>query len=289
MKYEYAVLAMAAILLVGCEQHKQQETQQATETKGEDTIAANDSSFVSKHIPYAGEFFQITNVSDADIMFSEGDCDIVIEGPEHLVETIRVSFDSGIVTFSQLEEGKSNMFSRKVGIGHATIYVSCPELRMLAVCGGGNFHSDGTIHSSSMHIGTLSLGGIDIDTLVVDDSFIYETSDNGDAHFGYIRTGGDATIYKSDNGNLDASICSDGLFTINASAKSTSRLSVEAPRVEMLMLDDSRCDMQLTTDNLNLSAFGHAMVDIKSHKEIKKKDVQRGKDAQVTFNINLDN
>ena len=271
----YLLAIIGITTLVGCKQASNNSEQTPTSAE---TEQPKEVTVVRKTIPYVGDFTNITNVSDFDIVFTEGDYSIEVEAPETVIGALRTSIDSGVITFGQLEEGK-NRYLHKDSKGVGTIYVSCPELRVLAVCGKGNFKSEGCIHTSYLHAGVLDLGNIDIDSVVCETTFRYETTYNGDASFGYVSTGSDALIFQSMAGTITANMNVGGALVLNTASTGEAHITATAHQADVVALDDSRCTLDLRTDNLLLSAQGTSLVNLKGN--IKHKDIKVGKRAKV--------
>lgn len=271
-------LAIAvSIMLVGCQ----------LQSKDSEVVKTDDVADVPKElpvvrrvIPFMGTFFQITNVSDFDIVFTPGDYSVEVEGPEALIDALNSTVDSGIITFSQREGGRSSSYVNGKVNGMGTIYVSCPQLQILAVCAGGSFRSEGTIHTPMLHVGMLSVASIDMDSVCCDDRFIYETSNDGNASFGHIRAGGDVTMYMSDNGTVHADIQTPETLFINSGAKSVSYLSGTAAQVEMIALGQSDCHLGISADKLVLTAQDQSRVELSGR--LRQKDIKQGTKACVT-------
>ena len=294
---KYYVMAIAVSMLAACggqadggsgSAPESGETPVADAATVDDAAADSMLTSVTTVIPFAGQFHSITNVSDVDIEFREGDYSIEVEGPDYMTDMLRVSVDSDVLTVSQLEEGKSNAFARKMDLRSGVVRVSCPDLRMVAVCGGGNFRSVGAIHSASMHVGTLSHAKIQMDTVSVDGTFLYETSNDGDAEFRYIDARGDATVYASDGGKTTLSVRTLGDFTLNGGANADVKLRVDASRVDLLTVGNCRVDMGLATDSLRVEAFDKSNVKLTWPQEPRNKNIKKGKNAVVTEQINVD-
>ena len=268
---------VVSIMLVGCQL-------QSKDSDAAKTVGASETPksmpVVRRTIPFMGTFYQITNVSDFDIVFTPGDYNVEVEGPEALLGALNSTVDSGIITFSQSEGGKSSSYISGKTNGLGTIYVSCPQLQILAVCSGGSFRSEGTIHTPSLHVGMLSTASIDMDSVCCDDRFIYETSNDGNASFSSIQAGGDVTMYMSDNGTVRADIQTPGTLFVNTGAKSVSYLNGRASRVDMISLGHSDCRLGVAADKLVLSAQDQSHVEISAR--YKQHDIKQGRNARVT-------
>ena len=267
--------------MFGCQQHTGSNTQSETkQSEASSDVAVESQSVIKKQVPYIGDFFQITNMSDFDIEFTQGDYDVVIEAPATIANILRTSFDCGIITFSQLEEARHTTYNTSLSQSIGTIHVSCPDLQVVAVCGKGNFHTTSPIHSSSLHIGLLSTANISLDSVVCDDFFKYETSNDGNATFSYVQTGGDATLLPNNNGLTSAHINAKGALYVNTGGNGQNTITAHARTADIGTMDASTCTLTLDADSLHLFALGESTVCLSG--DIRNKEIKQSKNATVT-------
>lgn len=272
----YFLAIVVTMLVVGCRQSASDEkTEKNTVTASASAVMQT----VRRQLPYVGAFNQITNVSDFDIVFTEGDYNVELEAPEALADALHMTLDSGVLTLSQLEEGKSSTYRKGASGTMGTIYVSCPELRMLAVCGSGSFRSEGTIHTPQMHVGTLSLGAIEMDSVVCEGTFIYETSNDGDAIFRHIQAGSDVTFFTSDNGTTTAHVNTPGTMVINSGNKAVASFKGRAAKVEAITLGQATLNIDVDTEMLELTAVDKSTITI--GQGVKQRDINKSSTATV--------
>ncbi len=278
---KYFIATIAAITMVGCRQHN--DVNEQDESRQPDVQAVESSESVvteRRQVPYIGDFFQITNMSDFDIEFTQGDFNVEVEAPAAAADVLRTSFDSGIITFSQPEGDRHTIYTTNMPQSIGTIHVSCPNLKVVAVCGKGCFRSTGPIHSSSLHIGLLSTADISLDSVVCDDFFKYETSDDGSAIFSYVKAGGDLTLLASNNGHTTAYVCSDGALLVNTGGNGQNTITAQAPTSEITAMDASTCNLTIDTDSLMVYALGESKISLGGN--IRKKEIKRSSKATVT-------
>ena len=234
---------------------------------------------VRKPLSFSGTFYQITNVGSANIVFTEGDYSIEAEAPENIFNVVNVNVDSNVLTVSIENEGTLGL-DRFSGSSQITLYVSCPSLQLLAVCGTGNFQSVGTIHNDNMHVGCLGAGSIDLDTVMTTGLFKYESTGDGNAVFRHIHTTQECKLLLSGVGNTTADVdVADRLLVQNDFTGNVS-VSGKAKVAELTLLEKSNCIAAFDADCLNLTALRG---DVVLKGKYKQKNVHQGKHAKVTY------
>jgi len=267
---------IGALLLVSCNQSGSNSNASKNE---ESTPPSMPAPKVRKPLNFSGTFYQITSLGTPDIIFTEGDYSIEAEGPENVLNVIKVNVDSNVLTVS-IENEESLGLDRFNGSSPVTLYVSCPSLQLLATCGTGNFKSIGTIHNEEMHIGCLGTGTIELDTVVTTGTFKYESSGDGNAVFAHVRTAQDCRLMLSGAGNITADVDVAGQLLIQNEYTGNVSVSGKAKTADVTLLEDCNCVAAFDADQLNLSAIRGNVV-LKG--KYAHKDVHQGKNAKVSF------
>lgn len=235
---------------------------------------------VRKPLSFSGTFYQITNVGSPNIIFTEGDYSIEAEAPENLFNAINVNVDSNVLTVSVDNEDRLGIDTFGNSRSPITLYISCPSLQLLAICGTGSFQSIGTIHNDNMHVGCLGTGSIDLDTVMTAGSFKYESSDDGNAIFRHIQSAQECNLLVSGTGSTTADVdVADRLLVQNDYTGNVS-VSGKAKVAEVTLLEESNCVVAFDADRLNLTALRGNVV-LKG--KYKQKDVHQGKNAKISL------
>lgn len=268
---------LSGLLLISCQQtNKNQEQKQKNSLT--ETIKQSEP-VVRKSIPFSGEFYQITNIGSPNIIFTEGDYSIEAEGSESMIKELSTDIDCNVLTVNLNNEEKVELNKFKDIKSNITLYISCPKLQIVAMCNTGSFHSIGTIHTSSMQVGCLGTGGIEMDSIITD-IFKYEASGNGNAKFNYIKATGETTFLLSGLGKTSCHLdVTDNLFfdcRNNCKAYINGNVNIANISVN----DNSKCHININADKLNVSVI-NSEVNIKG--KIKNKNIQKGHGAKVTF------
>ena len=234
---------------------------------------------VRKPLSFSGTFYQITNVGSPDIVFTEGDYSIEAEAPENLFNVINVNVDSNVLTVYIDNEGQLGL-DRFNSVSPVTLYISCPSLQLLAVCGTGSFRSVGTIHNENMHVGCLGTGSIELDTVMTMGTFKYESSGDGDAIFRHIQDAEECSLLLSGEGNTTADVDVPNRLLVQNDHTGNVSVSGKAKVAELTLLEECNCEAAFDADQLYLTALRGNVV-LKG--KYKQKDVHQGKNAKISF------
>ncbi len=280
------MIAISMMMTVSCVQDNTSRTTDSGDTANisdvKDTKSVNAAPTIRKAIPFVGEFSQITNMGSPNIVFTEGECSIVAEGPEILVNHVKVSVDSGslIVTLNTENNHDVNMFERSAA--GLTLYISAPQLRIVSTCSTGNFTAHGKLKVEDFIVGTLAQGNIEIDTLECSNSFRYEGKSEANARFGYITVDGTAEVISDGTGNFDADMNVNGKLMLNMNGVGNTSVSGKASEVEVLAFNQSTANLTMNlSGNLSVSAYDQSNVTFSG--TYKSKQVHKNSSSNVTI------
>lgn len=213
----------------------------------------------TRHLPFSGDFSQITNMGSINIEYTTGPCDIVIKGPKNLTQLVSAEIDCGILLLSLSSERNQDIHQYQTSRTDLTAYISSPSLSMLAICGSGGFTSHNLISTDDMHIGALSNGPIIIDSLMCK-SLRYEINGTSRDSIGHLRCD-EAIIVSSASGRIT-------LPDVNVSGE--------------LALDDnsgSQIVCKGKTTSLVINNQGRGLISFEG--TYSTKSISQGKNAQV--------
>lgn len=263
-------------MLASCNQSGQQN-QPAKDGAKQDTPRETEK--VRKPLSFSGAFYQITNMGSPDIVFTEGDYSIEAEGPASLLNAVNIEVDSHVLTVSIKNEENfgTNQFSSAPS--RITLYVSCPSLQILAVCGTGNFKSVGPIHTPDIQIGMLGTGNLELDSVFTTGSFSYESSGDGNAIFQHIRSAHECNFMISGAGSTTADVDVAEQLLMHNDHTGNVVISGKANTADLIILGESNCVADFDADQLHLTAlYGNVTLNGK----YRQKEVQQGKKAIIT-------
>lgn len=248
------ISVLIGLIVISCVSCTNQPSAPATGTKESSSVETT-----IRHIPFSGEFTQITNMGSVNIVYTTGPCDIRVEGPKALVQMVSAEIDCGILLLTVASERNQDIQQYQTIRSDLTAYISSPSLSMLAVCGSGSFISHDLITTEDIHIGTLRNGSILINSLICR-NLRYEINGTSRDSIGHL-TCDDALVVSSASGRLT-------MPDVNASGS--------------LTLDDNVSSEILCkgkTTSLVINNQGRGLISFEG--TFSQKNIHQGKDARV--------
>lgn len=266
-------ILMLALAAVSCNQN----TGRQAEVNNEDNAQKN---IIRKELPVYGSFYQITSIGTINIILSQGDFKIALEGDSTLLSHVETEFDSGTLTIGMRSEKNTDIKMGRFKSG-ITAYISCPKIQIISVCGDGDITTKGTIKSEDLQIGTLGKGTLSIDSIQCT-SFKYESTTDGTATFKHIACG-NGIINVMGNGKLTAAMNCDKTATMSFTSNSKNDITLSAKDVDLISDGYSKNEISLNTERLVAAAFGHSATKLKGMAA--KKKITQGKLADIEDNL----
>jgi len=179
MKKQIIIIPIALALLCSCEGNTASKN-----TNGKSEVKSTDNKVSRKTLMITGDFNQITSLGGIDIVYTQGDFNIEIEGDSTFFPSVKADVDSGILSLYFSFDNNEDLYlygtSRKL-----TAYITSPDLKCVALCSTGNFKSVNKWKMEDISLGVIGEGNFDIDSLECN-SFKYEATGDGDAIFKHI-------------------------------------------------------------------------------------------------------
>lgn len=228
MNYRLILSVASLLMLAACNNTTQQPQEQA-----EQEPSAQQRNIIKKLLPIPQEFSYLTNLGSVDIIYTQGSAySIEVEGDSALLEHLQTNFDSNLLTVALATDSNQdiNLY------GHTNdvrMYISCPELKVVSICGNGGFESTSTWQADELQVGVLGtgelmLGEIDCNT------FNLQSTDRGNISISHLHAS-DAVIYSRSSADInlcvdvkDLTILNDGTQKIWLTGKATN-LQVAKP------------------------------------------------------------
>lgn len=161
------VTALTAIaMLASC---NGQSPSQTSAEKKEDAGAAESGKRRSENVVRVKmgtpkEFTHVTNLGSANIIYTQGDYAMEVEGDSAMLQYLMTSFDSNLLTVSMRTDGNRD-FNLYGSTSNVTIHLSCPDLKCVSICGNGGFESKGKWSGDKIEVGVLNTGTLCLDTI----------------------------------------------------------------------------------------------------------------------------
>ncbi len=174
----------AALVLCSCNNGG---TENSENDKDSTKVAVNTAKkkIVKLPFPITDNFNHITSIGGIDIVYTQGDYHIEVEGDSALLQHIQAEVESGVLTINiRGERNKDiNIYEGKYNV---TAYISSPDLKCVAICSTGNFTSKGLWEVDDIELGTIGTGAFNIDSICCA-TFKYQSTGTGDATFNYLE------------------------------------------------------------------------------------------------------
>lgn len=210
MKKYTLLYIIGAIVLASC--GGKGTTTKKQDTSHKTTAPKKASNIIHRNINIAGEFTHLLSMCGADIVYTQGDYNIEVEGDSALLQYLGFDIDSSVLTITlgsqahqdlNIYEGKSNI----------TINISAPSLQCVSLCSSGDFTSHGLWKNENVEMGIISTGSFSCDSIECK-TLSLQSSGKGSASFANIKAA-NATIDNLAESNINATLDVDYIRAIN--------------------------------------------------------------------------
>jgi|GEM_PF-2452377 len=219
------------------------------------------------NIPCIEPFIQITSIGNVDIEYSQGEYNIQATGSPEVIPLLETSFDSGILTIGMKNETVVELSTIK-NKQNIRLLITSPELKYLALCGNGNFESNGIIETELFQVGNFASGIITIDSLKCN-IFKFENNDIGKAIFKNVecKTTNISTFGTS---KTDITIKAQKDISVYTGGESTIAMNAKTNRLEILANNNSKGEFDIKCANLEVFAKNQSSLSLKGATKNKK-------------------
>ena len=221
MKYGFIITLSALCLLCSCHNTPSPQESQATPQKTQSKEKKRN--IVRRNISIPQDFNYITNLGSIDIIYTQGNFSVEVEGDSSTLNFLKTDFDSNLLTVSMANDGNRD-FNFYGNTSNVKMYVSCPDLKCVSICGNGDFESQATWRTEDLQLGVLGTGALKIGKVECT-TFSIQSSDVGSISISDLQAE-DATVYSRSSAHIDMNvdvnhltIINDGSQTINLTGK----------------------------------------------------------------------
>ncbi len=242
MKYGFIITLAALLLLGSCRQSSTPKEKEQNVTTKSEKSATREQNIIKKHISIPFDFSYITNLGSVDIIYTQGNYNIEVEGDSALLNYLNINFDSNLMTvYVQTDNSTDiNLYGAKSNI---KMYVSTPELKCVSICGNGSFESQATWRAENLQLGVLSTGKMNIGRVECT-TLDLQSTDIGDITLTDLHAE-DATIYSCSSANINVNMNVKNLVVIN-DGKQKMKLTGKAQHVAIKNSKDLNLVNELT-------------------------------------------
>jgi len=210
MKYGLIITLATLILMGSC---RRTTTNNETDTKQQpEKKEARKQNIIKKRLAIPFNFNYITNLGSVDIIYTQGDYSMEVEGDSTTLNYLITDYDSNVLTVN-LELDNNIDINLYGNTNNVKMYVSAPELKCVSICGNGSFESQDTWHAEDLQLGVLSSGSMKIGKVECT-TFNLQSTDIGDITLTDLQAE-DARIYSCSSANINANINVKNLIVIN--------------------------------------------------------------------------
>ena len=223
------------------------------------------------NIPCIEPFIQITSIGNVDIEYAKGEYGIQATGYSDVIDLLETTFDSGILTIGMRNETRIELSTIK-SKQNIRLYITSPELKYLAICGNGNFTSNGIIQTESFQTGNFASGRILIDSIKCN-NFKFESNDIGNTTVNHVHCN-HANISTFGSSETNITLDAQKNISLFTGGNSTNNIKAETELLEIFSSNKSTGIFDIECTDLNVIAKNNSTLTFKGRTKNKnfKKD-----------------
>lgn len=246
------LLVLSCVLLCAACVHKDKNKAENEPKKTELSRNVSMRKIVRREIPVTMDFFQITNLSAATVIFTNGPFRVYEEGDSVQLNNVGYDFDGGVLTITTPMEANNDV-SSFAGNDDLTVHVSCPDLRTVALCATGGFIAHDTISTEFFQLGGLVMGKIDVDQVIAK-KFRYECNGSTNLNIGNLKCD-ECVVISTGDGMVNMSVDASESAYFDVKNQSSMNLNVSSKLVEGLIETEKIVNMTVEAGDLQLNVL----------------------------------
>ena len=211
MKYLIITVLTTVSMLTACNNSAPKQTHVADKEEASQGKRKSEG-IVRRQLSTLKEFTHLTNIGSVNIVYTQGDYSMEVEGDSTLLQYLTTSFDSNLLTVSMRTDGNRD-FNLYGSTSNVTMYLSCPDLRCVSICGNGGFESKGRWSGDEIEVGVLSTGALRLDTIECN-TFSLQSTSVSIINLSYLKAN-DATVLTRTNATIDMNVDAEDLTILN--------------------------------------------------------------------------
>lgn len=206
------IIAFTALLLLGACRRAGDGNEENAGKKNTAKTETRKLNIIKKHISIPFDFSFITNLGSVDIIYTQGNYSIEVEGDSAMLTYLVTEFDSNVLTVKVQTDNNKDL-NRFGGVSNIKMYVSAPHLQCVSVCGNGGFESQATWRAEDIQIGVLSTGSLKLGRVECT-TFNLQSTDIGNITITDLHAD-DVTLYSRSSADITANMDVNHLVVIN--------------------------------------------------------------------------
>ena len=217
MRYGLIITVSALLLLGGCRNASQKQEGNAATQQGQTEQPATEKTetkqnIIRKHINIPQDFDYITNLGCIDVIYTQGNYSIEVEGDSTTLNYLDVSFDNNLLTIS-LQTDKNTVMNRYGNTNNVKMRVSCPDLKCVSICGNGGFESQATWRTEDLQVGAMGTGTLKLASIECT-TFSLQSTQPSTIKLNYLKAE-DATLFSSSSAHIEMNVDVNNLIVLN--------------------------------------------------------------------------
>ena len=228
MKYGI-IITFATLLMLGACRRTTTSNEVKTDKKDVEKTEQRKQNIIKKRISIPFDFSYITNLGSVDIIYTQGNYGIEVEGDSTTLNYLTTEFDSNILTVN-LQTDNNTDINLYGSTNNIKMYVSAPELKCVSVCGNGGFESQATWRAENIQLGVLSTGSMKIGRVECT-TFDLQSTGIGNIDITDLQAE-DASLYSRSTATINVNMDVKNLIVIN-DGKQTLKLTGKAQNVRI--------------------------------------------------------
>ena len=212
MKCVYFTILSALLLLEACHNAPSPQDQPVSNSAEQPVQSAKKRNIVKRSISIPQDFSYITNLGSIDIIYTQGNFKVEVEGDSSTLNFLHTDFDSNLLTVSIGNDGNTD-YNFYGNTSNVKMYVSCPDLKCVSICGNGSFESQATWHTEDLQLGVLGTGSLKTGKVECT-TFSIQSSDTGPINIGELQAE-DATVFSRSSARIDLNVNVNNLTVLN--------------------------------------------------------------------------
>lgn len=211
MKGKIIAFTMAAAVWGACN-HTPTPKAGQTAPMAQDQKVPVQRNIIKKHISIPHDFSYITNLGSIDIYYTQGNFSIDVEGDSTMLNYLTTNFDSNLLTVN-IKTDNNPELNPYGNTSNVKMYISCPDLKCVSICGNGCFESQATWRTEDLQIGVLGTGKLKTGRIECT-TFSLQSSKIGSINISDLIAE-DANIYSTSAANIEVNMHVNNLTVIN--------------------------------------------------------------------------
>lgn len=211
MKYQIIIALTALSMLTACNNPAPKQTEAAEQAEASQGKRKSEN-IVRQKLGTLKEFTHLTNIGSVNIVYTQGEYSMEVEGDSAMLQYLTTSFDSNLLTVSMRTDGNRD-FNLYGSTSNVTMYLSCPDLRCISICGNGGFESRGKWSGDEIEVGVLSTGTLRLDTIECN-TFSLQSTSVSLINLSHLKAN-DATVLTRTNATIDMNVDAEDLTILN--------------------------------------------------------------------------